>query len=234
MPTFEREAPISIFDLMSTGLQPSRAEGPPDPDAPMFTWARGLASDGEVQPIPPPPTPPAVLSPRPVTATPAAASPPPTPAGAFFPQTPPEQLLSPEQIPDFLLFENGLLRFGGKELFLDASELAAIAEIALMAYERAQREERTALHTRYVLAQARRQAPLYQPSGAGQEVVQPMHWAQEEIDFEAAEMQEVWDASDAGAGDVRTVLREDERVVPPTPEPRHSVPRKAARRKKKS
>lgn len=199
MATFEREAPMSIYDLMNTGLQPSRAIGPPDPDAPELTWARGLANHGEGQPIPQPPTPPAALSPAPALATSA--------APAFPNLLPDPQLLSPEQIPDFLLFESGLLRFGGKELFLDASELAAIAEIALMAYERAQREERTALHTRYVLSQARRQAPLHQSSGAGEEVVQEMHWPQEEIDFTSATLQEMWDASHAGAGDMRKVLR---------------------------
>lgn len=228
MATFEREAPMSIYDLMNTGLQPSRAIGPPDPDAPELTWARGLASHGESQPIPQPPTPPAALSPTPALATNAGL------ASPRFNDNNDIPLLSPEQIPDFLLFESGLLRFGGKELFLDASELAAIAEIALMAYERAQREERAALHTRYVLAQARRQAPLHQPSGAGEEVVQEMHWPQEEIDFTSATLQEVWDASHAGTGDLRKVLREGEGVVLAPLTARHSVPRKNARRKKKS
>jgi len=207
MPTFAREAQMDIRDLVRTGFEPSRAVGPPDPEAPENTWLRGYTP--AVAPVGMP-SQPLIPSGQPtLTQSPELAM---------------EQ--SGEPLPEILLFETGFTNFGNEGFVLRPEELSQVVDIVLGAYERVLTDRAKALRARYtVQPNAGPNTPMQEPSPAGEEVVRAVLRPQAQSSLPAPPMPFVWESSDAGPSDVREVPRKKQRNKPAPSGPRLGLPR---------
>lgn len=174
MGAFELEGQVSLQDLVQTRFTPSRSVGPPDPDAPEFTWLRGGGAASA------PVSPPEMMAPKVPVPTPN--QPTPTPAAGHAEPPSPQailQMLAASGL-GIVLIDDGAATFGGELLALADEERALILDVILDAYDRVLRERAATLREQYLSALKGKGSSLHQTGPTGPPVVPTLHQPQEE------------------------------------------------------
>lgn len=179
MGEFALEGRVSLVDLMPMHLTPSRSIGPPDPDAPEFTWLAGR-SPAPVD---------RVMAPQPQQAPvrqPALAPAPPSQPNAGEHEAPLSMAALAAQLAasggNLILLDDDLCSFGGELLQISPDEMDKIMAVVLDAYDRVLSERARALRDRHLQARRSARAALQEPGSAGTPLVSTPHRPQEEGD----------------------------------------------------
>lgn len=180
MGEFALEGRVSLVDLMPMHMTPSRSIGPPDPDAPEFTWLAGrspapvdrvMAPQPQQAPVQHPP----VVHRQEATVMNAGEQGPPLSIAALA-----AQLAASGG--NLVLLDDDLCSFGGELLQLSADEMDKIMAAVLDAYDRVLSERARALRDRHLQARRSARDAMQEQGSGGPSMVPAPHRQEEEGD----------------------------------------------------